>query len=93
MKSQGGVSMKSMRRVTQASLLLLTVVSSVAAEVAPEATVENAANDELLWLAVVTMVFAIAVAAWQVVKVRKAKRTREHSSLRDAARHQEPEQK
>lgn len=84
--------MKAIERATQALLLLITAVASAAAEVAPEATVENAANDELLWLAVVTMVFAIGVAAWQVLKVRKAKRAREHSSLRDASSRQRPKQ-
>lgn len=85
--------MKSSGRVMQTWLLWSAAMSTVAAEVAPEATVEHAANDELLWLAVVTMVFAIAVAAWQVVKVRKSQRTREHAALRDAAKHPGTKQK
>jgi len=65
----------------------LAFATSVQAQVAEDATVEKAANDELLWLAIVTMVFAVAVALWQVFKVRKAKRRNEHSALRDAADH------
>jgi heme/copper-type cytochrome/quinol oxidase subunit 2 len=71
----------------------LAFATSVQAQVAPDATVEKAANDELLWLAVVTMVFAVAVALWQVFKVRKAKRRNEHSALRDAATHQPNERR
>lgn len=71
----------------------LFCATSVQAQVAEEATVENAANDELLWLAIVTMVFALAVALWQVFKVRKARRRNEHSALRDAAAHEPDKRK
>lgn len=66
---------------TRLVTVFFSLISSVKAQMAEEATVENAANDSLLWLALVTMLIAIGFAVWQLIKVRRAKRTREHSAL------------
>lgn len=60
---------------------LFVLMATVEAQVAEEATVEKAAGDELLWLALLTLGIAIAVGVWQLARVRKAKRTHEHSAM------------
>ncbi len=53
------------------------------AQASEQATVEKAGNDNLLWLAGLTLLIGLGFGFWQLKKVNKAKRNNEHTSLTD----------